>query len=43
MYFSILNKVVKIIKETIEKNRSHDRTLRYTRTLMRDAIYLLLK
>ena len=31
MYISILNKVVKIIKETIEKNGSHDRALRYTR------------
>ena len=29
MYISILNKVVKIIEETIEKNGSHDRALRY--------------
>ena len=29
MYINILNKVVKITKETIEKNGSHDRTLRY--------------
>ena len=31
MYISILDKVVKIIKETFEKNGSHDRALRYTR------------
>ena len=31
MHISILNKVVKIIKETIEKNEFHERALRYTR------------
>ena len=31
MNISILNKVVKIIKETIEKNGSHDRPLSYNR------------
>ena len=42
VYISIPNKVVKIIKETIEMNLSHDKTWRYTRNnLDKFTLYII--